>query len=308
MTNKPTIMVQLVHIKGPLQGTIQEFFESEIVIGRHPSCHIQFPKDLAVVSRKHARIRREGNRFKLIDQSSNGTFLNGKRIQEAFLKDGDVLIFTDGGPKVSFLTQVVDEQREHAFHLPVKSSTESVPEKPTSMAIAKSPPPSDLVPSPTQELPLQPAMEQSFEKNKLPLIIQYGATLRSFNDLPIKIGRNPSCDFILDHPDVLEQHAQIFYDQSEFWVKDLTGQNRVIINGQPIRLQAPLKPENCLSLSSQGPSFRFLGAGRLVEIQENVPNRQLRDSDKSETKPTSEISSPATNKKAGGKLKKFFRR
>ena len=70
-------MVQLVHIKGPFKGEIQEFLDNEIFIGRHPSCHVQSPNQLAIISRRHAQIIREGNRFKLVDQSANGTVLNG---------------------------------------------------------------------------------------------------------------------------------------------------------------------------------------------------------------------------------------
>jgi len=77
MSNIPVIVIQLIHIEGPLKGKIQEFSNPEISIGRHPSCQVQFPKDLKIVSRKHARIIREGNRFKLINYSQNGTFLNG---------------------------------------------------------------------------------------------------------------------------------------------------------------------------------------------------------------------------------------
>ena len=106
MKKAPTIIIQLVHIQGPLKGEIQEFSDNEVSIGRHPSCHVCFPKDLAIISRKHAHIVREGNRFKLIDQSTNGTYLNGTKITEAILKDGDILLFADGGPKVSFLTKL----------------------------------------------------------------------------------------------------------------------------------------------------------------------------------------------------------
>ncbi len=84
MKKAPTIIMQLVHIQGPMKGQIQEFSEPEISIGRHPSCHVQFPKDLSLISRQHARIVREGNRFKLVDQSANGTFLNGKQVKRHF--------------------------------------------------------------------------------------------------------------------------------------------------------------------------------------------------------------------------------
>ena len=102
----PTITVQFVHIEGPLKGDIQEFQDHEIHIGRNPGCHVLFPRDLTLVSRLHAKIVREGNRFKLIDRSTNGTQVNGQPVNEVFLKSGDVIIFSEGGPKVSFLTQV----------------------------------------------------------------------------------------------------------------------------------------------------------------------------------------------------------
>ncbi|MBW1902444.1 MAG: FHA domain-containing protein, partial [Deltaproteobacteria bacterium] len=86
MKSAPIIIVQLVHIEGPMKGEIQEFSESEISIGRHPSCQVQFPKDLTTISRKHAMIVREGNRFKMISQGPNGTFVNGKRLEEVYLK------------------------------------------------------------------------------------------------------------------------------------------------------------------------------------------------------------------------------
>ena len=89
-----------------MKGQIQEFAEGSILIGRHPSCHVRFPADVTVLSRTHAEIVRDGNQFRLVDKSTNGTFVNGKRITETFLKSGDVIAFAEGGPKVSFLTEV----------------------------------------------------------------------------------------------------------------------------------------------------------------------------------------------------------
>ncbi|MCW5214022.1 FHA domain-containing protein [Desulfobulbus sp. US5] len=103
--NIPAIKIQLIHIDGPLKGKIHEFSEDVVLLGRHPECHIVFPETCAAISRKHAEIRREGNRFKLIDKSTNGTLVNGKQQKEVFLKNGDVLILAEkNGPKVSFLT------------------------------------------------------------------------------------------------------------------------------------------------------------------------------------------------------------
>ena len=92
MNTLPHIIVQLVHIEGPLKGEIQELTDTQITIGRHPDCQVRFPKEVVTLSRKHARIEREGNRFKLIDQSTNGTFVNGRQVPEIYLKDGDVIL------------------------------------------------------------------------------------------------------------------------------------------------------------------------------------------------------------------------
>lgn len=237
MKRPPIIIVQLIHIFGPMKGEIQEFSEGVISIGRHPSCNLHFPTELTNISRKHAEITREGNQFKLIDLSKNGTFVNGKRVKEIYLKNGDVLAFSEGGPKVSFLTQMKEVQAE-----------------------AEKPP------------VVQPAIEEpgeiSIQKVNVPLIIQYGPTLRSFKELPVTIGKNPKCDFILDHPAIFELHAQIFFSQNQYWVKDITGQRLIRINRQPIDFKSSLKLNDIVALSPQGPVFRFLGDGRLAEVTE----------------------------------------
>ena len=90
MKNTHRIAIQLVHIGGPLKGVIQELTEHDIYIGRHSSCQVKFPDELFIVSRKHARIKREDNRFQLVDESTNGTFINGKRVRNAYLRNGDI--------------------------------------------------------------------------------------------------------------------------------------------------------------------------------------------------------------------------
>jgi pSer/pThr/pTyr-binding forkhead associated (FHA) protein len=254
MKKAPTIIIRLVHIQGPLKGEIQEFFDTEISIGRHPSCHVCFPKDLAIISREHARIVREGNRFKLIDHSTNGTYLNGKKITETNLKDGDILLFADGGPKVSFLTKLAESPSDEPL----------VAERPEIRETAPSPSQLQKLSRPVSGSPQVPKAEIA----QRPLVIQYGPTLRQFKELPVTIGKSPTCDISIDRPGILDQHAQIFFTQGQYWVKDLTGRNQITIDGSPVPSQAALQPENRLSLSSNGPSFRFLGAGRLVEIEE----------------------------------------
>ncbi len=297
MATTPVIVIQIIHIEGPLKGEIQDLSDSEISIGRHPSCHVQFPKDLRIVSRDHARIIREGNRFKLMNLSKNGTFLNGKRIPEAYLKDGDVLMFAEGGPKVSFLTRIDAGRPAVDISTPV---TPEPPQAPPAIPTAEPPPAPPIQPKP------QPAPEISIQKVQAPLIIQYGPTLRSFNELPVTIGKGPGCDFILDHPSLINQHAQLFFSQNQYWVKDLTGRQAVSINGQPINIKAPLNPDNRLALSPQGPKFRFLEGGRLAEIEEPVSGFPVGELPERKNALEQIDSNKAEPKKPGSVFKKLF--
>jgi predicted component of type VI protein secretion system len=84
------------------------------VVGRGESCDLRIP--LSEVSRKHCRIVRDGDTLRLEDLgSSNGTYLNAQRIQEALLQPGDSLqvgpvvfvLQVDGGPADDELNPVM---------------------------------------------------------------------------------------------------------------------------------------------------------------------------------------------------------
>jgi len=61
------------------------------VVGRDPSCEIHI--DNLGVSRTHCQFIRRGNAYVLQDMNSqNGTYVNGKRIGEHFLNDGDEIL------------------------------------------------------------------------------------------------------------------------------------------------------------------------------------------------------------------------
>ncbi|MCP4692207.1 MAG: FHA domain-containing protein, partial [Desulfobacterales bacterium] len=238
MKHSPEMIVQLIHIKGPLKGEIQEFSEPEISIGRHPSCHVRFPGGLTLVSRRHARIIREGNRFRMMDRSTNGTFINGKEIKEAHLKEGDVLTIGEGGPQVSFLTRMgalsppgedppappanavwEPPPAREADPGPVVAWGAPDPARPEEMVVEKPAPPVNAPPA--NAAPAGPAPGPGPGVDA-PLVIQFGPTLRSFNELPVVIGRRPDQGFVLEHPAILDRHALIFFSQGQYMVKDLT--------------------------------------------------------------------------------------
>ncbi len=60
----------------------------ETLIGRREDCGLRFPD--AQLSREHCKLIVDDQRCAIVDlSSSNGTFVNGRRIREAELKDGD---------------------------------------------------------------------------------------------------------------------------------------------------------------------------------------------------------------------------
>lgn len=86
-------MARLVYLNGPKMGEAMPV-KNGMVLGRQGDCHliIDDPK----VSRHHARIVQESGRFVLVDlNSSNGTFLNGVKIEKSALNMGDRLRLGD---------------------------------------------------------------------------------------------------------------------------------------------------------------------------------------------------------------------
>jgi len=81
-------------------GRRVEVGKNPLTIGRLPECTITLAD--TNVSRKHAEVRPEGAGFMLSDLgSTNGTFVNGVRITQHELVDGDVITF-GGAAKITF--------------------------------------------------------------------------------------------------------------------------------------------------------------------------------------------------------------
>lgn len=85
----PAEMPMLLMMKGRSPGQRIFVDRSEFFIGRDEECHLII--DDRQVSRRHARIRLEDDRYLLEDLGSkNGTFVNGQELGEPYcLQDGD---------------------------------------------------------------------------------------------------------------------------------------------------------------------------------------------------------------------------
>ncbi|HZL37349.1 MAG TPA: FHA domain-containing protein [Tepidisphaeraceae bacterium] len=96
------------------------------VVGRREDCDLRIP--LGDVSRKHCRLVRDSDMLRLEDLgSSNGTYLNGQRVQESLLTPGDSI---QVGPVV-FVLQVDGIPADEDLH-PV---TAEMAEQPAAAAV-----------------------------------------------------------------------------------------------------------------------------------------------------------------------------
>lgn len=84
---------------GSLVGRRFELNEGFLTIGRAETCSIRFdPLEERIASKQHCFIEAKPDGFYLIDnQSTNGTLLNGKKIETAKLGSGDTIQFGKGG-------------------------------------------------------------------------------------------------------------------------------------------------------------------------------------------------------------------
>jgi pSer/pThr/pTyr-binding forkhead associated (FHA) protein len=103
----PAVAVKLVidHIAGSRRGQRQELdADRRVRFGRHPDCDVAFDahRDIDASSR-HAELRRQGDGWVVVDVgSSNGTFVDGKRITEIAVEPGApvTIEFGPDGPKL----------------------------------------------------------------------------------------------------------------------------------------------------------------------------------------------------------------
>jgi hypothetical protein len=89
--DQPTEAGRYIEVQGPVEQLLIPLGGDVTHIGRGLAADLHLDEDS--VSRRHAILvhRRSGSRI-LDDRSSNGTFVNGRRVTQADLRNGDVLV------------------------------------------------------------------------------------------------------------------------------------------------------------------------------------------------------------------------
>ena len=94
----------IVHLSGSKRGRTDLFTNSIISIGTATSCNIRFDQDIdKKVSPLHAEISLEKGNYVLKDlDSPGGTLVNNRLIKNVNLNDGDLVEYSEGGPRSRF--------------------------------------------------------------------------------------------------------------------------------------------------------------------------------------------------------------
>src|SRR5215204_6591872 len=91
--------LRLTITSGTLEGKVFELESGFITVGRSENCTVRFdPRAERIASKQHAFIEARPDGFYIRDnQSTNGTFVNGNRIETAKLNSGDAIQFGRNG-------------------------------------------------------------------------------------------------------------------------------------------------------------------------------------------------------------------
>jgi len=86
-------------------GESQEIIVDQVELGRDSKCQVRFDENFKTVSRRHAAIIKDGDRWKLVHLSTvNKTLLNGQPVtKEWYLQNGDEIQLSVNGPKLGFI-------------------------------------------------------------------------------------------------------------------------------------------------------------------------------------------------------------
>jgi len=101
---------RLIVVSGMLLGQQMELGDVPVIVGRASECALAMPHPS--VSRQHCRIWRDGDRYLIEDLgSTNRTYLNGKPVTRAELRDGDQI--SVGNNAIKFFTGTSLEANYH---------------------------------------------------------------------------------------------------------------------------------------------------------------------------------------------------
>jgi len=226
-----------VELSGAGTGRLQriELKKDVTRFGRDAGVEGAIDAAAAIVSRRHAEIRRQDGRYVLVDLGSfNGTLLNGRRIVAAeVLHHNDRVELGEGGPTIRYLdpTNPMPRPEVAQFAAPEAAPPAAPAGKKMGTMVL------------TSESPLQitPGGGAS-DRPRVFLTRPFGNTGQ------LTIGRGEECDIRLDGLLISNRHASVLNTTSGPMIEDLSSTNGTYINGQRITGRKVIRPEDVIQI------------------------------------------------------------
>jgi pSer/pThr/pTyr-binding forkhead associated (FHA) protein len=239
-----------------------------LVIGRDASADVVVPGN--EVSRRHAQIVATEQGFVLVDTSTNGTFVNGHRVEGSrVLRRADVI-------RVG-----ADEFRFYGDPGPAPTTSDPAAPAPTEAEGGAPPPPTGAEhrlhdtmfgvgapPGPVMKGPVTPITPM--EAPIASLLVRTG-TLKgkrlTVRTPVVNIGRGDYNDLVIPEPSVSAAHAKLQRREGIWIIQDLGSTNGTFVDGERVGEETPLGP---------GATIRFGEVATLFESTDDTTGVQAR--------------------------------
>jgi pSer/pThr/pTyr-binding forkhead associated (FHA) protein len=244
------------------------------IIGRDAGCHLIVNQN--AVSGQHCRLSETAQGYFLEDLgSSNGTYVNGYKITGAVhvvpsdrvtlgqsvtmpwpsvsktSADGQA-IYIGRDAENDIVLDYTTVSNRHArivmrsgqAHIEDLGSTNGIAIGQPNAKVSQAPlKPNDVVYFGSLAVPasrlLQRSGKQTGDARKL-----------TFRGLPLVLGRDSSCDKILDVPMISGRHARLWREGSRIMIEDLGSTNGTFVNGERVHLSAEVKARDIIGMGS----------------------------------------------------------
>ncbi len=105
------ITLTLLHPLQPVAVQTWTFkTESKITIGRATNNEVVLYS--AVVSRHHVEIRNNGQDWEVVNVGANGTYIDGKKVDQTTVTDGMIIRLASSGPKILIKIESESDSRQ----------------------------------------------------------------------------------------------------------------------------------------------------------------------------------------------------
>jgi pSer/pThr/pTyr-binding forkhead associated (FHA) protein len=226
--------------------------EQSLVFGREASCEVVITgKD---VSRRHAEIMPTPQGYVVVDSSTNGTFVNGQRVQGQLLLaradvirigDHDFRFYADAAvpaPPPPAAPPVAERRLANTlFGVKVPGAAPAPPARP----VAPPAPPPAATPPPAAPRAPAPAPRAGSRGELAHLVIRSG--MLKGQRLPVRttlanIGRADYNDLVLPDDSVSTVHAKLQRREGIWVIVDVGSTNGTFADGERVTDDAPLTP------------------------------------------------------------------